>query len=88
LHTWNKRTTAEIRADGPIPRRGTPSITFKITSTVSHLVTVKAMATAASRTILNIGATEVVLSLFHTKCPWRVTFDRTQRELGIRNRRK
>jgi len=78
----------EIRADGPIPRGGTPSITVKITLTLSRLVTVEATATTASRTIPIIGATEAVLSLFHTKHTWRVTLDRTQRELGIRNRRK
>jgi len=80
--------TAEIRANGPIPQRGMSPITFKILSTVSRLITVEGTDTAASRTIPNIGATEAVLSLFHTKRSWRVTLDRTQRELGIRNRRK
>jgi hypothetical protein len=88
LHPRNERATTEIRADGPIPRGGMPSITVKITSTSSRLVTFEATATAASRTIPIKGAADAVLSLFHTKRSWRVTLDRTQRELGIRNRRK
>jgi hypothetical protein len=87
LHPRNKRATTEIRTDGPVPRGGTPSITVKITSTSSRLVTVETPATAASRTIPIIGATEAVLSLFHTKHTWRVTLYRTQWELSIRNRR-
>jgi hypothetical protein len=31
LHPRNERATTEIRADGPIPRGGMPSITIKIT---------------------------------------------------------
>jgi hypothetical protein len=77
LHPRNERATTEIRANGPIPRGGTPSITVKITSTTSRFVTVEATATAASRTIPIIGAAEAVLSLFHTKRTWRVTLDRT-----------
>jgi len=88
LHPRNKRATTEIQVDGPIPRGGMLSITVKIKSTLSRLVTVEATATAASRTIPIIGVTEAGLSLFHTKHTWRVNLDRTQRELSIRNRMK
>ncbi len=57
LHAMKERTTAVIWADGLIAWRGTTTITVKIAATASRPVTVKAMATAAGRTVPFIGAT-------------------------------
>jgi hypothetical protein len=49
LDTREESATAEIRTDGPITRRGTPSIESKITVTASHHVPIKAKTGATGR---------------------------------------
>ena len=80
LHTWNERTTALIRADGPITRRGTPSITVKFPAAASRPVMVEATVRAASRTIPFIGATERFLALESNLEPHSTTGDRHQEQ--------
>jgi hypothetical protein len=86
LDTREESATAEIRTNGPITRRGTPTIASKITATASRHVPIKATTAATSRAIAVIGTTETVLSLFDTINLRTVTLDPTQRELVIGDR--
>jgi hypothetical protein len=79
LDTREESATAEIRTNGPITRRGTPTIASKITATASRYVPIKATTAATSRAIAVIGTTETVLSLFDTIDSRTITLDPTQR---------
>jgi hypothetical protein len=86
LDTREESATAEIRTDGPITRRGTPTIASKIPATAARQVPIKTTTAATSRAIAVIGATETVLSLFNTIDARTITLDPTQRELFIGDR--
>jgi hypothetical protein len=86
LNTEEERATAEIRADGPVARRGTLCVSVKLASTASSPVPIGATTSATRRAITVIRTAKAVLPLVNPIGMWVIALDPTQREFIIRDR--